>query len=265
MLWKTILSLIYMQFHVLVLFRNSIHLKICFDNKNNKTLLVSVVALSVFSKRRPSWQNCVSFLSSWPCVWNRTPLPSFCLCVGSSCGLLGSGGAALMSWALCDPPGALPVWHWMGILQPELHRLCSAATATTHAPAPGKGWWSQTAAEDRTQDLRLSAGQNGAVWSETPRVDRILQEVKFWLHWFLLKCCRAACIQLNDWIVLGTLYNIHTEQKFKKVLLEAETEICISSKKQKCRNDLKRWTLRHWLLKFLLFLKQCLGKIYQNF
>lgn len=255
MLWK-------MQFHVLVLFWNSIHLKICFNNNNNKTLLVSVVALSVFSKRRLSWQSCVSFLSSWPYFWNRTRLPYFCLCVGSSCELLGSGGAALMSWALCEPPGALSVWHWMGILWPELHRLFSAATATTHAPAPGKGWWSQTAAEDRAQDLGLSAGQNGAVWSETPRGDKILQEVKFWLHWILLQCSRAACIQilqLKDWIVLGTLNNLHTEQKFQKVLLEVETEICISPKKQKYRNDLKKKKLKFWLFSNTVL------KEYQNF
>lgn len=171
--------------HAISCFGLVLELKICFYNKS-KTLLVSVVVLSVFSKHMPFWQSCVSFFSSWPCVWNRTPLPSLCLCVGSL--------ATLMSWAPCEPPGALPVWHWMGILWPELHRLCSAATGTTHAPAPGKGWWSQTAAEDEAQDLGLSAGQNGAVWSETPGGDRILQEVKFWLHWF--QCNRAACFQI---------------------------------------------------------------------
>lgn len=191
--------------HAISCFGLVLELKICFYNKS-KTLLVSVVALSVFSKRMPFWQSCVSFLSSGPWVWNRTPLHSLCLCVGSSC-VLGSGGAILMSWALCEPPGALPVWHWMGILCPELHRLCSAATATTHAPAPGKGWWSQTAAEDEAQDLGLSAGQNRAVWSETPGGDRILQEGKLWLHWF--QCNRAACFQIKT--VLGTLNNINTE------------------------------------------------------
>lgn len=144
-----------------------------------KTLLVFATALSVFSKRRPSWKSWASFLFSWPCVWNGTPLPSLCLC--SFCGL-GPGRVVLMSWVLCEPPEALSVWHWMEILWPELHRLSSAASATAHAPAPGKGWWSQTAAEDGAQDLGLSAGQSENVWPETPREYRILQEVKVWLH-----------------------------------------------------------------------------------
>lgn len=173
------ISLVYIEFHVLVLFCNSKILE--------KTLLVSVMALPVFSKHRPSWQSPVFFLFSWPCVWNGTPLPSLCLC--SACGL-GPGRAALMSCALCEPPEALFVWHWMGILWPELHRLSSAA-ATAHAPAPGKGWWSRTVAEDGTQNLGLSEGQSEAVWPETPRGDRILHEVKIWLQ-----CSRATCIQV---------------------------------------------------------------------
>lgn len=179
------ISLVYIEFHVLVLFCNSKILE--------KTLLVSVMALPVFSKHRPSWQSPVFFLFSWPCVWNGTPLPSLCLC--SACGL-GPGRAALMSWALCEPPEALSVWHWMGILWPELHRLSSVAAATAHAPAPGKGWWSRTAAENGAQDLGLIAGQSMAVLPKTQRGDRILKEVKVWLHSFVLQCSRTTCIQV---------------------------------------------------------------------